>query len=317
MFKQLIFYIALSLGLQGVFAQNILGIDVSHWQGTIDWTLVGNDGYVFSWVKATEGMTYTDPKFFTNIEDGITAGLIMGAYHFARPDNNSAQQDATNFLNNAADYIGTGFLPPVLDLENPYSNGQAILLTEMFTSEELSLWVQEWMNEVESETGVVPYLYINANYAAYLSSSLNTYGLWFAQPDQNLDPPSNIGPWEDYGFKQYSWWGDVSGITGDVDLNVFNGSAEELDVLIGLNNTSEIKEFDKQIKIYPNPTSDWLYLSSDLNIASAILYDAKGIKQEVFRTNDRIDCATLKSGVYYLKIKNEQGLVFRYKVFRI
>ena len=60
-----------------------------------------------------------------------------------------------------ADYIGTGFLPPVLDLENPYSNGQAILLTEMFTSEELSLWVQEWMNEVESETGVVPYLYIS------------------------------------------------------------------------------------------------------------------------------------------------------------
>ena len=174
MFKQLIFYITLSLGLKGVFAQNISGIDVSHWQGTIDWTLVGNDGYVFSWVKATEGMTYTDPNFFTNIEDGITAGLIMGAYHFARPDNNSAQQDATNFLNNAADYIGTGFLPPVLDLENPYSNGQAILLTEMFTSEELSLWVQEWMNEVESETGVVPYLYINANYAAYLSSSLST-----------------------------------------------------------------------------------------------------------------------------------------------
>ena len=103
----------------------------------------------------------------------------------------------------------------------------------------------------------------------------------------------------------------------DVVLNVFNGSAEELDVLIGLNNTSEIKEFDKQIKIYPNPTSDWLYLSSDLNIASVILYDAKGVTKEVFRTNNRIDCATLKSGVYYLKIKNEQCLLFLYKVFRI
>ena len=71
----------------------------------------GKDGYVFSWVKATEGMTYTDPKFYTNIEGGISEDLIMGAYHFARPDNNTAQQDATNFLNVSSAYIGTGFLP--------------------------------------------------------------------------------------------------------------------------------------------------------------------------------------------------------------
>ena len=59
-------------------AQNVLGIDVSKWQGTINWELVAEDGYVFSWVKATEGMTYTDPKFYTNIEGGIWEELIMG-----------------------------------------------------------------------------------------------------------------------------------------------------------------------------------------------------------------------------------------------
>jgi len=67
-----------------------LGIDVSKWQGTINWELVAEDGYVFSLVKAWEGMTYADPKFYTNIDSGISEGLIVGAYHFIRPDNNTA-----------------------------------------------------------------------------------------------------------------------------------------------------------------------------------------------------------------------------------
>ena len=88
-----------------------------------------------------------------------------------------AQQDATNFLNVASAYIGTGFLPPILDLENPYVNGQAVLLTEHFYSEELSLWAKEWMEAIHNATGVAPFLYVNGNYANHLSPELNSYGL--------------------------------------------------------------------------------------------------------------------------------------------
>ena len=229
----LVFSLVISIG----FCQDILGIDVSNWQGNIDWEQVKADGYTFAWAKSTEGMTYTDPMFFTNMENGLDANVIMGAYHFARPDNNTPQEDAANFLNIASAYIGNGFLPPVLDLENPYSGGQAILLTDMFTSEELSNWAQAWMVEVETQTGISPFIYINGNYANYLNSSLTEYGLWFAQPDENLSPPINIGTWEDWKFKQYSWWGDISGIQGDVDLNIFNGTLQDFNTIIGINTT--------------------------------------------------------------------------------
>ena len=229
----LVFSSVISIG----FCQDVLGIDVSNWQGNIDWEQVKADGYTFAWAKSTEGMTYTDPMFFTNMENGLDANVIMGAYHFARPDNNTPQEDAANFLNIASAYIGNGFLPPVLDLENPYSGGQAILLTDMFTSEELSNWAQAWMVEVETQTGISPFIYINGNYANYLNSSLTEYGLWFAQPDENLSPPINIGTWEDWKFKQYSWWGDISGIQGDVDLNIFNGTLQDFNTIIGINTT--------------------------------------------------------------------------------
>ena len=90
-----------------IFCQDVLGIDVSNWQGNVDWEEVAGDGYTFAWAKATEGMTYTDPMFFNNMENGIDANIVMGAYHFARPDNNSPQEDAANFLNVASDYIGS------------------------------------------------------------------------------------------------------------------------------------------------------------------------------------------------------------------
>ena len=112
----LFFFSSISIG----FCQNLLGIDVSNWQGNIDWEQVKADGYSYAWAKSTEGMTYTDPMFFTNMENGLNANVVMGAYHFARPDNNTPQEDAANFLNVASAYIGNGFLPPVLDLENPY-----------------------------------------------------------------------------------------------------------------------------------------------------------------------------------------------------
>ncbi|MAA56909.1 MAG: hypothetical protein CL855_00295 [Cryomorphaceae bacterium] len=309
----LVFCSFISIG----FCQDILGIDVSNWQGNIDWEQVKADGYTFAWAKSTEGMTYTDPMFLTNMENGLDANVVMGAYHFARPDNNTPQEDAANFLNIASAYIGNGFLPPVLDLENPYSGGQAVLLTDMFTSEELSNWAQAWMTEVETQTGISPFIYINGNYANYLNSSLTEYSLWFAQPDENLSPPVNIGNWEDWKFKQYSWWGDILGIQGDVDLNIFNGTLQDFNTIIGIN-TAEIAVQNSHIYVFPNPTSGLLHIDADGNqIEEATLYDCKGLIQPALFKDGFVDCSVLSPGLYYLHITTIKGLYYFLKVNKI
>lgn len=310
----LVFSSFISIG----FCQDILGIDVSNWQGNIDWEQVKADGYTFAWAKSTEGMTYTDPMFLTNMENGLDANVIMGAYHFARPDNNTPQEDAANFLNIASAYIGNGFLPPVLDLENPYSGGQTILLTDMFTSEELSNWAQAWMAEVETQTGISPFIYINGNYANYLNSSLTEYGLWFAQPDENLSPPVNIGTWEDWKFKQYSWWGDISGIQGDVDLNIFNGTPQDFNTVIGINTAEMITQEYNDVNVFPNPTSDFLnIIIGDTKIDKITLCNTNGLIQETNFKDGSIDCSFLKPGLYYLNIITRDGFNYFKKINKI
>ncbi|MBS3817340.1 MAG: amidase domain-containing protein, partial [Candidatus Thermoplasmatota archaeon] len=64
---------------------NVDGIDVSHWQGDIDWNSVYGDGYRFAFCKATEGTSYVDDTFTTNMDNGTDAGVYMGPYHFAHP----------------------------------------------------------------------------------------------------------------------------------------------------------------------------------------------------------------------------------------
>ena len=310
----LFFFSSISIG----FCQDLLGIDVSNWQGNIDWDQVKANGYSYAWAKSTEGMTYTDPMFFTNMENGLNANVVMGAYHFARPDNNTPQEDAANFLNVASAYIGNGFLPPVLDLENPYSGGQAILLTDMFTSEELSNWAQEWMIEVETQTGITPYIYINGNYANYLNSSLTEYGLWFAQPDENLSPPTNIGAWEDWKFKQFSWWGEIPGIQGDVDLNIFNGTPQDFNTVIGINTAEMITQEYNDVNVFPNPTSSFLNINiGETEIDKIALQDTKGIIHETLFKDGSIDCSFLRPGLYYLHLVTKDGFKYLKKINKI
>ena len=295
-----------------LLSQYVQGLDVSNWQGSINWNEVNTDGQVYAWSKATEGMTYQDPQFINNMINGLDAGVIMGAYHFARPDNNLATEDATNFLNHAAPYIGSGFLPPVLDLENPYSGGQTIVLSNLFTSSELSNWVLEWMNTIETQTGIAPIIYVNGNYANYLSSGVTNFGLWFAQPDELLTPPVNIGAWNDWQFKQYSWWGEVAGIIGDVDLNMFNGSMTEFNELIGINTTQITSSaVGCEIFIYPNPVIDQIHIKGhtqsivDISVCSS---DGKTQALTLFN-NYVIDASGFLPGLYILKITNDQGHV--------
>ena len=218
-------------------AQTILGIDVYHGDsdgsyGAINWTQVHTTaGKKFAFAKATQGVTYTDPSFTTNEVSGTNAGVIMGAYHFADPETNTALAEANHFISVARSYIGAGHLPPTLDLEDP-SSGPA--LSSAFTSAQLTAWVQTWMTTVYDSTGVQPIIYTSGNYAGYVNSSLNTYGLWIANPNGTTAPPTNLGVWTTWLFKQYSWTGSVTGIGNpQVDLDVFNGDTTAFNALTG------------------------------------------------------------------------------------
>jgi GH25 family lysozyme M1 (1,4-beta-N-acetylmuramidase) len=291
-------------------AQTILGIDVSHHQGNINWTLVANDGKVFAFVKATEGFTYDDPNFSTYMTNGINAGMIMGAYHFARPDNNSATDEANHFVSIAGNYIGDGFLPPVLDLEDPNANTH---LDQLYTASGLTNWVQTWMNRVETLTGVRPIIYLNSNYANFLQSSLNSYGLWIAKPGTSpTSPPNDIGNWNDWLFKQYSWQGSVNGISGNVDLDSFHGSSTDFNNLIAGLTTVDKKRF----KLYPNPVENYLFIDKLFGdmIQQIRLYDVNGRLIKIYKTENKIDIKDLNTGLYWLTIDTQSGNSFTYKI---
>ncbi|NQS91642.1 MAG: glycoside hydrolase family 25 protein, partial [Chloroflexi bacterium] len=231
------------------------GLDVSHWQGTINWTQVANANIKFTFAKGTEGVGWTDVKFHTNMNQGRDAGIFMGVYHFARPDlGNSGAAEANYFLSVAGDYLDSGYLRPVLDLEVGSSLGRVAL----------SNWVLEWMETVKDRTGISPLIYTNVNFINnYLTEAVTEYDLWVAHWTCVAKPTyyyPNTGMYRDWAFWQYygpggcgSNAGFVPGITTNIDLNIFNG------VEAGLS------EYDASSNL-------WVSLSSDVYYAPAPYY---------------------------------------------
>jgi len=98
------------------------GIDVSSYQGNVNWAQVKANGLAFAYIKATEGTGYTNPYFSSQYTGATNAGLTRGGYHFARPDISSAATQANFFLAHGGGWSGDGItLPGAIDIEyNPY-----------------------------------------------------------------------------------------------------------------------------------------------------------------------------------------------------
>lgn len=200
--------------------ETIDGIDVSHWQGTIDWQAVRGGGIDFAFIKATEGGTYTDPQFARNWAAAADAGITRGAYHYFRPNVDAVKQ-AEHFLR--VTRLGAGDLPAVLDVET--SDG--------LTGDALLRAVRSWLETVERATGKRPIVYTYPDFwNRYVSASPGPYPLWIASygRDQPLMPTTG---WSDWTFWQSSATGRVPGIQGDVDLDHFRGGSNELAALTG------------------------------------------------------------------------------------
>ena len=210
-------------------AGGLKGPDVSSWQHpdgkAINWGKVADAGSRFAIVKATEGASYANPYYPGDVAGARVAGLINGAYAFARPElpMSSATEQADHFADTIGDITVTGTLPAILDLESTGGLPPAKLIT----------WTQWFLERLRARTGRTPMLY---TYPAFLSASLAgtkafaRYPLWLAAY-QDSTPPAPAG-WDAWSLWQYTSSASVPGIpTGGVDMSRFAGSVAEFDLL--------------------------------------------------------------------------------------
>lgn len=193
------------------------GIDISHYQGSINWDkLVQNREADFPlhfiFMKATEGSDHGDDTFKGNFAEAGKRGFIRGAYHFFSPRTDPLKQ-ADFFIRTVK--LRSGDLPPVLDVETIGKKSK----------KELQQSIKRWLDRVESHYGVKPILYTSYKFKThYLNDpEFDAYPYWIAH--YYVDSVQYKGKWH---FWQHTDIGTVSGINHDVDLNVFNGTLDDL-----------------------------------------------------------------------------------------
>jgi GH25 family lysozyme M1 (1,4-beta-N-acetylmuramidase) len=194
----------------------VRGIDVSYYQGTVNWDSVAGDGIDFAIARVSDGTGFDDPQFERNWTEMQRVGLIRGAYQFFRPGDDPVEQ-----ANLMLDHIGTleaDDLPPTIDVE----------ATDGESASTIAANLQVWLDTVEAETGRVPIIYTgNWFWGPYVDSAdFTDYPLWASH--YGVDCPLVPEPWTDWLIHQDSSTGSVAGISGDVDTDRFNGDLDAL-----------------------------------------------------------------------------------------
>jgi GH25 family lysozyme M1 (1,4-beta-N-acetylmuramidase) len=207
-------------------AEKVPGIDVSKWQGDVDWGEVASTPVRFVIMRATIGNTATearfvDPKYEEYLAGATANGLVVGAYHRANVGTavNDARNEANFFVNNAQ--IAAGDVLPVLDIEQTHGLSVAAMQD----------WVREWVQRVLALTGVKPMIYTSPNFWATSMGGTpwfadHGYPLWIAHWGVSA-PSVPAGNWGGHGWTFWQWTstGHVAGIVGNVDRDRFNGSS--------------------------------------------------------------------------------------------
>ncbi|TCM93120.1 GH25 family lysozyme M1 (1,4-beta-N-acetylmuramidase) [Paenibacillus sp. BK033] len=193
--------------MQAKSASNVKIIDVSHHQGSINWTAVKSDGVKGAFIKATEGRTILDDKLEVNAKEAATVGLAIGFYHYAHPENNDPLVEAAQFANAIKGFAAQ--FPHVLDVEGKASTVGGVQLSD---------WCLTWLQEVERITGHPTMIYTGASFAKiFLNKQVASFPLWIAH--YGVETPIANGTWEKWSVFQYTSSGSVKGITGNVDIN--------------------------------------------------------------------------------------------------
>lgn len=202
------------------------GVDVSRWQGDIDWQRLRTRGANFAFIKATDGGDHLDPMFRTNWRKSKEAGIRRGAYHFfywCRPASHQADWFIRNVPNDP------DALPPVIDVEY---NGESKCRMRLSRAQVLEK-MQVFMDRLERHYGKRPIIYTAPDfYKDHLSGELQDYPFWLRAVAQH---PSKVYPDRKWLFWQYSGSGLSHGVEGKIDLNVFRGDEADWHRWVGKN----------------------------------------------------------------------------------
>jgi lysozyme len=209
---------ATAAGATGTWTE---GVDVSQFQGTVNWSRVAAAGKRFAMVRASAGSLTADPKYSANRAGAKAAGLKVAAYHFANPDSKpgDATTEADWFLSLAKPTHGD--LLPVLDLE----------VTNGLSTAQMQTWAMTWLERVRSKLGVRAMIYTSPNFWATKMGNSTAFAqagytvLWIANWGVST-PAVPAANWSGNGwtFWQYSSCGHVNGISGCVDLDRYKGT---------------------------------------------------------------------------------------------
>lgn len=194
------------------------GIDVSRWQGPIDWQAVKSAGIAFASIRATIGDSYTDDRFTQNWQGAGAAGIFRAAYHVLRPDHNPVAQIAR-----FAEVVGeSGNLPHVLDVELTGEQPDRVIRERTLAC----------LQELEARFGRKPLVYTaDWFWTPHIGAQpwVADYDLWVAHYYWPTVPEPKVpAGWLTWRFWQHSNRGQVAGVPARVDLDFFGGTMEEL-----------------------------------------------------------------------------------------
>lgn len=189
----------------------MVGFDISEYQEKIDWENLGKveDTFAldFVFIRATAGKDKRDRRFLDNWKASKEKGIIRGAYHYYRPNENSIQQ-ASNFINTVT--LEPGDLPPVLDIEK---------LPRTQSLDSLKIGLRRWLVKVEQHYKMKPIIYSGESYYTdFLRKEFSDYPFWIANYNFWRKKPD-----EHWLIWQFTEKAQVDGIKGLVDVNLFNG----------------------------------------------------------------------------------------------
>ncbi len=234
----------------------VQGMDVSAWQGNVDWKSQWALGARFTYIKATEGTFYKNPEFSPQYSGSSAVGMLRGAYHFALPNLTSGREQANYFLDNGGGWSADGqSLPPLLDIEyNPYGadvmpSGRGDTCYGMTPSQLIS-WVRDFSNTVKARTGRLPMIYTTANWWNYCFASTTAFG----DHPLHLAAFNNVGAgalpagWTRYSVWQYSESGPFAG-----DSNQWPGSYASLEAFA--RNASTVPVAPAPAPVAPRPVA--------------------------------------------------------------
>ena len=190
----------------------IRGLDISHHQGTVDWEKLRRGRIDFVYIKATEGVDYTDRQFITNWQGAGRTNIKRGAYHFFSLCK-AGKAQAQNFIRVAR--LSEGDLPPAVDLE--FVGGKNVSIPG---KTQLAAALNEFETEIYAACGMKPIYYVTEDfYEHYFKGQEPSCALWI----RGIYHKPAFMPKVNCVFWQYSDIGSIDGIKGHVDFNVFNG----------------------------------------------------------------------------------------------